>query len=431
VVGEPGVWRAVAVIAVVAGCHGEAGDRAQATRELGACIEAIDRAPRLAAGQRLDALATGCAPACDGLAAWAAARGQGVGPGPADLRRHRLEPGEVAPPAADPELALLRGCRALCSEAAEQAVAAAAPGDRWPALLTACGAARFGLSADRADLASDTWLVLQRINHWLERMRRATVDDDQLPAQLERATLRALFRLPLPAHHADAGYRLPPSTRGVASDALLYLIVTETGLRVGSVPQVRLRGPELELRPGPGGPLPGQLVEPGQAATLARRYASYVEREDPDAAGRPPLLLVDAAVSADRLLAVIGELGVPRVELAVDGGGALAHRVALETGRPENAAAPVIRVGVDRIDIQGLSDDRATTFERLGTELRHFAAVNAPVRRAELALAVPATAADIVKVLDACAEAKLDALVVPAPPPAPSPSPSLTPSPSR
>jgi hypothetical protein len=39
------------------------------------------------------------------------------------------------------------------------------------------------------------------------------------------------------------------------------------------------------------------------------------------------------------------------------------------------------------------------------------------VRRAELALAVPATAADVVRVLDACAEAKLDALVVPAPPP--------------
>jgi hypothetical protein len=122
-------------------------------------------------------------------------------------------------------------------------------------------------------------------------------------------------------------------------------------------------------------------------------------------------------VSADRLLAVIGELGVPRLELAVDGGAALAHRVALEIRQPENAAVPVIRVGVDRIDIQGLSDDRTTTLEQLGTELRHFAAVNAPVRRAELALAVPATAADIVRVLDACADAKLDALVVPAPPP--------------
>jgi hypothetical protein len=420
-VAEPSVrWRAMATIATgaaIAGCHGEAGDRARATRELGACIEAIDRAPTLAAEQRLDALATGCAPACDGLAAWAAARTVGVAPAPADLRRHRLEPGEEVAPAADPELALLHGCRALCSEAAERAVTAATPAERWPVLLRACGADRFGLSADRADLASDTWLVLQRINHWLERMRRATVDDQQLPAQLERATLRARFWLPLPARHADAGYRLAPSQRGVASDALLYLVVTETGLRVGSVPQVRLRGPELELRPGPGGALPGQLVEPGQAAALARRYASYVEREDPDAAGRPPLLLVDAAVSADRLLAVIGELGVPRVEMAVDSGAALAHRVALEIRQPENAAVPVIRVGVDRIDIQGLSDDRTTTVEHLGTELRHFAAVNAPVRRAELALAVPATAADIVRVLDACADAKLDALVVPAPKP--------------
>jgi hypothetical protein len=417
-VGDPGVWRAAALIAVITACHGESADRARITRELETCIAAIDRAPGLPAAERLDALAAGCAPACDGLAGWAAARAEGTGPAPADLRRHRLEPGEAAPPpSADPELALLRGCRALCSDAAERAVIAAAPGDRWPALIAACGADRFGLSAARADLASDTWLALQRINHWLERMRRATVDDEQLPAQLERATLRARFRLPLPGRHPEAGYRLPVSRRGAASDALIYLIVTPSSLRVGSVPEVRLRGPELELRPGPGGPVPGQLVELAQAAALARRYVSYLEREEPDAAQRAPLLLVDGAVDADRLLAVVAALGAPRVEIGVDGGAALAHRVGLETARPHNAAAPVIRVGVDRVDIQGLSDDRTTTMDALGVELRHFAAVNAPVRRAELALAVPATAADLVRVLDACAEARLDALVVPAGPP--------------
>jgi hypothetical protein len=404
--------RRTAVVAVLAfgACRGHGDGGAKASRELAPCIAAIDRASMLPGDERLEALARGCAPACDGLTAWLDARA--AAPEPGAQRRQWLEPGATVAAALDPGLALLRGCQALCTPAADAVVTKAPTEERWPALLAACGPARFGLSNDRLDLASDTWLILHRINDWLETLRRAAVDDPQLPAQLERATLRALFRLPLPARHAGAGYRLPPSQRGRVSDAVIYVIVTGDGLRVGAVPLVRLRGPELELRPGPGGALPGQRVDDAQVGATAIDYAGYVERDLRQAAELPPLILADAAAPASRVVEVVGLLGAPRVELGVGGDVALAHRIALAPATPATAAAPVIRVGDGAVEILGLSDDRTTTLDRLGDELRHFTAVNAPVRLAALELATAATVADLVAVLDACADAHIDALLV-------------------
>jgi hypothetical protein len=401
---------AVALIA----CRGGGDAGARATRELGPCVAAIDRAGSLPPDQRLEALARGCAPACPGLVAWADARATASAM-PSNQRKRWLEPGAAAEPASDASLALLRGCQALCSPDAERAVSRSPTGQRWPTLLSACGTARYGLSTDRADLASDTWLVLHRINDWLEGLRRAAVDDPQLPGQLEHATLRALFRLPLPARHAGAAYILPPSSRGRVSDAVIYVVVAPSGLRVGAVPLVRLRGPELELRPGPGGALPGQRVDEVEVGTTVADYAAYVERDLPRASAVPPLILADAGVPAARVIEVVGRLGrlgAHRAELGVAGDVALAHRVALVVPSPTTAPAPVIRVGDGKVDILGLSDDRTTTMDRLPDELRHFAAVNAPVRVAHLELAAPVTVADLVRVLDACADAHLDALIV-------------------
>jgi hypothetical protein len=175
---------------------------------------------------------------------------------------------------------------------------------------------------------------------------------------------------------------------------------------------VRLRGPELELRPGPGGTLPGQRVDDLHIGSTVADYAAYVERNLPRASALPPLLLVDTAVPASRVIDIVTRLGAPRAELGVAGDVALAHRVALDVATPSTAAAPVIRVGIGRIDILGLSDDRTTTIDRFADELRHFAAVNAPVRVAQLELVAPASTADLVRVLDACAGAHLDALIV-------------------
>ena len=65
--------------------------------------------------------------------------------------------------------------------------------------------------------------------------------------------------------------------------------------------------------------------------------------------------------------------------------------------------------------IEGFGDDRATTWLGVDDELDNFAAVNAPVRKLALVTEVPLTAADLVRLLDACAIAHVSALVITAP----------------
>jgi hypothetical protein len=142
------------------------------------------------------------------------------------------------------------------------------------------------------------------------------------------------------------------------------------------------------------------------------QYATYLESEVPAASDLPPLLVVDAATPLARVIEVAAHLGAPRVEVAVAGDAALAHAVVLERETAATAAIPVLRLGAaGRVDIAGLSDDRTTDVTKLPDELRHFTAVNAPVRRLSLEASLPATAADLVRILDACAEARVDALV--------------------
>ena len=405
----------------VVGCLGcrDRGDGAARTRDLALCVDAIDRAPAARPEHRLDLLARGCAPACPGLATWADLRAAAAGaPAAAEQRRRWTDPSaaEPGPRMSAATVALLEGCRAMCSPQAELTALRTAPAERWAALLGACGPGALGLDESQAYLASEAWLILHRINGWLEAMRRSAVDDPQLPAQLERATRRAYFRLPLPARHRGAGYQLAASDRGRATDAVVYVLVTAGELRVGTVPLARLRGPDLELRPAPGGAFPGVRVTDAQAGQAARDQAGYVEREIPGAAELAPLVVADAATPLARVVEVVFAVGAPRIEVAVAADVALAHPVAVERQTPESAAVPVIRIAADHLEILGLSDDRTTAWDHLADELRHFAAVNAPVRKVGLEPAAPATAADLVRILDACAEAHVAALVV-APPP--------------
>jgi hypothetical protein len=396
-------------LAVVAACGGGAERRAKRTHELAACVDALDRASQLGPEPRLIAAARGCAPACAGLATWAdATEGTVLAP-----RSWRSDWKRTEPLAPDPDAAtevLLEGCAPACPGARPRG------GNPWAAIASRCGPGALGLGKERAYLASADWWILSRIAAWLEAVRGEPVDDAQLPGLLERAAQRAAFTLPLPARNLDGRYTLPPSRLGRRSDARLYVIVNAAEVRAGAVPVARVRGPDLDVRTGPGGDFPGALVDDGQLGQVFAEDAAMIagDRGGPP---RPPLLLIDAHATVARVASVFAQLGVPRAEVGVAGDAARAHPVVLERASSENAAAPLLVVrdatGDGTIRIEGFGDDRTTTWAGLDDELDHFAAVNAPVRRIALGADVPVNATQLVAILDACARAHVASLVLP------------------
>ncbi|HTJ43969.1 MAG TPA: hypothetical protein VL463_17810, partial [Kofleriaceae bacterium] len=314
----------------------------------------------------------------------------------------------------DPEAAttaLLEGCAPACAGPRPRGA------DVWTAIAARCGPGALGLGKERAYLASADWWILSRIATWIEATRAEPVDDKQLPAQIEHATQRAAFTLPLPARNLDGRYTLPPSRRGRRSDARIYLIVNAAEIRAGAVPIAHLRGPELAVAAGAGGGFPGSLVDEGQLGQVFAEDVALIGRDRGDASV-VPILLVDAHATVARVATVFAELGVSRAEIGVAGVAAEAHPVVIERATSENAAAPSLVVhdpsGAGSIALQGFGDDRATTWAGLDDELDHFAAVNAPVRRLALVTDGTVTAQQLVQILDACARAHVASLVMPA-----------------
>lgn len=395
---------------MIAACGGGAERRAKRTHELATCVDALERAPQLGPQARLIAAARGCAPACPGLATWADAT-EGTVIAPRSWRSDWKTPGGApGPDAVAATDVLLEGCPPPCTGARPQG------GDPWAAIASKCGPAALGLGKERAYLASADWWILSRIAAWLETVRGERVDDAQLPGQLEHAIARAAFPLALPARNLEGRYTLPPSSRGRRSDARIYVIVNAAEVRAGAVPVARLRGPDVDVRTGPGGDFPGQLVDDDRVGQVFAEDAAVIG--EPPGAARPPLLLVDAHATVARIAAVFAQLGVARAEIAVAGGAALAHPVVLERASTDNAAAPLVIVrdaaGDGTILLQGFGDDRTTTWAGLEDELDNFAAVNAPVRRLGLVADAGVNATQLVAILDACARAHVASIVMPA-----------------
>ena len=391
----------VAALALAA-CHGGARERAKRTHELQACTRALERAAQLAPEARLVAVARGCAPACAGLAPWADAT-DGTATAPRSWRHDWMV--GAGPVTADPgaaTAALVDGC-APCMGAPK--------GAAWPQVAAQCGPAAFGLGKDRAYLASTDWWILSRIAAWLGQTRGESLDDAQLAGETERAADHLTFALPLPARSAEARYVLPSSALGRRTDARIYVVVGAQ-LRAGAVPLARLRGPDLDVRTGPGGDFPAQQVDDGQIGQVFAEDVALVGADGGDTA-RPPLLLIDEHATLARIAEVFASLGVARAEVAVGGDAALAHPVLLERASSETAAVPTLIVRADAIAIQGFGDDRTTTWAALPDELDHFAAVNAPVRRLALDAQAPLDAQQLVAILDACARAHVASIVVP------------------
>jgi hypothetical protein len=422
---------ALAALAALAACRGGAEGRARRTHEVATCVDALERVPHLPPDMRLTAVARGCAPACPGLGPWAditdgaaeaaappgsVTRG-GAAAAPRSWRRDWKAGGGSAPAAPAPTLdpdaataALLDGCPPPCPAPRP----AARDHDPWSGWMARCGTSSLGLGKERAYLASADWWILARVAAWLDAAHARPLDDSQLPAQIEHATLRATFPLPLPARDPAGRYALPPSRHGHPSDARLYVIVGDAEVRAGAVPTARVRGAELDVRVGPGGDFPGQPVDEGQVGQVVAEDAALLGGDG----ARPPLLLIDERAPVARVASVFAQLEVGRGEVAVAADSARAHDVLLERASPEFAAAPLLVVrdagAPGAIAIRGFGDDRATTWAGLDDELDHFAAVNAPVRHIALVVEAPLTAAQLVAILDACAHARIASLIMPA-----------------
>ncbi len=280
--------------------------------------------------------------------------------------------------------------------------------DAWVDARDRYGPAGLGLAREQAYLASPDWWILAQVARWLERERRGQVDDPQLATQLGLALRRADLGLPLPATDAAARYALAPSAVGAPTDAALFVIVGAE-VRAGAVPRGSLRGGEVALAAAPSAASPARSSTTSGSPARSPMRPSWSAR-----ARRPPLLLLDANVDLARARAVLGALGRPRAEVAVATGGVAAgHPVHLERTSFENEASPVLAIRAGELTLEGYGDDRVATWASLDDELAHFAAVNAPVRKLRLRVDRPATAAELVRVLDACAAAHVDALVIP------------------
>ncbi len=380
-------WLLALVLVVLAACGGPDGRAKERTAQLATCADAVERAGAAAPGDQATALASGCRPACAGLADWLEARQGGARAGPTP----------------SPAARLIAGCFPACARRLD-GTATATPVD-WAATTAQCGAEALHLPADQPQLASEDWLVLTAVARWLDGSVRAGVSDRQVASRVEHVSERAVFRLPLQAH---AG--LPATRHRRAPRAAQFLTIGPgEELRAGTLPHARLRGGRVELLAVPGPP-PGQRVvldELGGAVVQhAAMFAQVVGSPPPET----PLVLARADAPLSRLLAVVMRGGASEVEIAVAGPTTAAHPVVLQRLTTQ-AATPTIEIGVDGIAVRGFGDDRVTDRDHLAAELDHFAAINAPVRALELLAHPDATVADLAFIMDAAWGARVEALL--------------------
>lgn len=407
-----GPWSIAALAAVVAGAGAckksdDEGDP-ETARQVIACTRALDEATAASGRNAVRALASDCPHACPGLEGWAAAD----------------DPDAAA-------RALIAGCELACDEAAAEAFAAAAPDQRYRALVERCEASRYHLPGPDGHHMSDVWFVLDRIGQWLHASRGAIASDSEARAALEQATTRAHFPLPLPAV-IEGLYRLPAAAAAAPPRTGFYVVIGGGEVRAAAVPVARLRGQGLELRPVPGGQVPGQPLPP---ARLGQAYAELVDAvralhpEGAEQVPAKPLILADRATPLQRLLDVAASLEVRSFHLAVAAHGAWAHPVALER-LAHASAAPLLQLleGEYVVPAEADGDDlripRADV-ERMRSEVVHFAVMRAPLRKVELRVHPGTTVEELIPLLDALDDARIDAVLFqPDPtPPAPAPPP--------
>ena len=379
---------ACAAVAAV-GCGGDERGRRERTGQVAACADAVERAAAAPPGDQVETIARGCPAACAGLGDWLAARAA-----------TRLRPGvETYAPGVAALSALLGGCEPRCDASAVAQVPAST---RWVTLADTCGADPLGLPRDHLHLASEEWLALTEVARWIERSLRAGVADSQVPGRVEHVTAASRFALPVPA------FPDVPATRYRMTSRARQFIVVADDLRLGTMPHVRLRGGRLESLAVPG-------AHPGQRVALDQLGAAYAEHsallsQQVAGADAGPLVIAPASTPLARILDLITRLGVGHAELAVAGDVSYAHPVVLER-RDKAVAAPEIHLQPAGVSIRGFGDDRDTSWDRLDAELDHFAAVNAPVRAVELVPHAAATVADLARILDACVEARISAVI--------------------
>src|SRR6185312_13849960 len=100
---------------------------------------------------------------------------------------------------------------------------------------------------------------------WLERETSAGLSDPQLPVRLEHVASSSTFTLPLPP------IAVPVSRFRSPTHARQFVSIGDE-IRVGALPEVRLRGGRLEVVPVPGG-YPGQRVEVDQVGAVLAEHA--------------------------------------------------------------------------------------------------------------------------------------------------------------
>lgn len=384
------------------------GDRADPEKvsEVVACTRALEAATAAQGRQAVRELARGCPQACPGLETWANAD----------------DPDAAAE-------ALVAECALACTPQAAEAFAAAGPGQRYRVLVDRCGAEHYNLPAGDRHLMSDVWFVLDLIGGWLHQARGGLGSDTGAQAALDQATLRAHFPLPLPAA-IEGLYRLPASTTAAPAHAGFYVIVAAHEVRAAAVPVARLRGQTLELRPVPGGEVPGQ---PLPADRLGAAYAQLVEGvralhpESQHAIDEQPLILTDRTTPLARLLEVATALGVDSFRVGVAAHGAWAHPVAIER-LTQPTAAPLIQVLDDEYLVPAEDNDGdqripRTEVERMRTEVVHFVVMRAPLRKIEVRVHAGATLDDLIPLLDALDQARIDAMLLSPEPAVPPPAP--------
>jgi hypothetical protein len=407
-------WCAIAVlIATAAGpaCK-RSGERADPEKvgEVVACSRALEAATAEKGREAVRELARGCPHACPGLEDWANAD----------------DPDAAAS-------ALIAECALACTPEAAEAFAAAGPGQRYRVLVERCGADHYHLPAEDGHLMSDVWFVLDLVGRWLHQARGAVGSDADAAAALEQATLRAHFPLPLPTA-IEGLYRLPASTTAAPAHAGFYVIVAAGEVRAAAVPVARLRGQTLELRPVPGGELPGQ---PLPADRMGPAYADLVDAVralHPEGQGdidEQPLILTDHGTPLARLLEVATALGVPSFRVGVAAHGAWAHPVALER-LTHATAAPLLQILEDDYVLPAEADDSdqripRTEVERMRTEVVHFVVMRAPLRKVEVRVHPGATLDDLIPLLDALDQARIDAVLFSSEPAVPPSAPEAAP----
>jgi hypothetical protein len=374
----------------LAGCPGDEGNKTDVTETLAIkqCVESIRLAEKIAPRERIAQVAEGCSAACPALKNFAKAYRSGTG---------------------SAHTPLLDSCDLACSDKARRAFERANIDERATALYQHCGDRFYGIVAGRSELLSQEWFVLNRINLWLQQAAQRN-RDPVLRHGVEEATALTHFPLTLPARSAH--YRLPTSRHGQRETPTFFVVVTADSIYAAAIPVTRLRGPELELRPVPGGAFPGtELRKKDPRAHLAELEKMLAAIHGNNTVGMRVLYLADEKLPAKRLVDASALLDHRRLSIAVRGDVALTHEVELQRLSALGSAAPALTLTAASLPLPAKLD---TTIgrQKLVNDLAFELTQRAPSGVVEVRLDATSTVADLVAAADVIRDAGGDTAVL-------------------